>query len=85
MLWIQSPNVGINTFAGDYSLAADGYSTFDLIFCDRPDTISSVGKLVVTIRFHIGRINGEFSFVTDQSCLRLLANDLNMAISEITT
>lgn len=80
--WLGSPNVGSVAFSGKYSLAADSYSTLDLIFCPRNDVIASDDKPVVTIAFHVGRVRGEFCFVTDQSCLRIFADDVIRAIRD---
>jgi hypothetical protein len=81
--WLTSPKVGTAAFAGEYSLAAEEYSKLELIFGDRPDTISSIDKPVVTIVFAIGRLGGQFGFVTDQSCLRLFAADLRKVVLDI--
>lgn len=80
--WLGSMHVGTVAFSGEYALAADGYSTLDLIFRHREDIITSNDKPVVTIKFRVGRVVGEFCFVTDQSCLRLFADDLAGAIPD---
>lgn len=79
--WLESPDVGIAAFEGDYSLAASRESAaLDLVFCSRADVISSSDKPVVTIAFDFGRMKGEISFVTDQSCLGVFATELLAAI-----
>lgn len=80
--WLASKQVGTVALSGEYQLTADGYSRFDLIFGMRDDIIASSDKPVVTIGFKIGRINGEFCFVTDQSCLKLFAEDVARAITD---
>lgn len=80
--WLASKQVGTVALSGEYQLTADGYSRFDLIFGMRDDIIASSDKPVVTIGFKIGRINGEFCFVTDQSCLKLFAGDVARAITD---
>jgi len=80
--WLGSTQVGTVAFSGEYSLAADGYSRLDLIFGPRKDVITSNDKPVVTVGFHIGRVSGEFCFVTDQSCLKLFADDVIRAIPD---
>lgn len=82
--WLDSPEAGIQSFSGAYPLARDGYSKLDLTFHDRADTISSDDKPVVTVLFALGRIRGEFSFVTDQSCLGLFAREARNVIAEDT-
>jgi hypothetical protein len=44
-------------------------------FGPRPDTISDLNP-VVSITFSAGALQGEFHFVTDQSCLTLFAQEL---------
>ena len=80
--WLGSTQVGNVAFSGEYSLAADGYSRLDLIFGPRKDVIASHDKPVVTVGFNVGRVSGEFFFVTDQSCLRLFADDVVLAIPD---
>ena len=75
-VWLASNQDGTVAFSGEYPLAADGYSRLDLNFGTRMDTIAPRDKPVVTVVFKIGSINGEFCFVTDQSCLRLFASDV---------
>lgn len=79
--WLESSRVGTDAFSGEYALAANGYSMLDLIFRHRKDIIASHDKPVVTIRFRVGRAEGEFCFVSDQSCLRLFTDDLAAAIT----
>ena len=78
--WLDSKNVGTVAFSGEYSLAAQGSSRLDLNFGTRMDVIASGDKPVVTVIFKTGRINGEFCFVTDQSCLKLFAEDVVRAM-----
>lgn len=80
--WLASKQVGAVSFSGEYPLAADGYSRLNLIFGTREYIIASSDKPVVTIGFNIGRINGEFYFVTDQSCLTLFAGDVARVIPD---
>lgn len=71
-------------FAGEYPLAVDtANAELTLIFADRSDTISSDDKPVVTATYRIGRLVGEFSFVTDQSCLKLFADETKRLISTV--
>lgn len=81
--WLGSPHVSTVAFSGEYSLAADAYSMLDLISRHRKDIIASKDRPVVTIRLKVGRVVGEFSFVTDQSCLRLFVDDLGTAIANL--
>ena len=74
--WLRSPQIDLVAFSGEYSLAADGYSKLDLTFGRRKDVIASNEKSVVTVRFHVGLMTGEFYFVCDQSCLGLFAQDV---------
>ncbi len=80
--WLES-NSSL-AFAGKYPLAVDTANVeLDLIFADRTDTISSDEKPVLTATYRIGRLFGEFSFVTDQTCLKLFADDTNRLFSTI--
>lgn len=45
----------------------------------RDDTISA-GKPVATFRYIAGRLRGELSFVTDQSCLRILSEGIDAVL-----
>ena len=81
--WLGSTQVGTAAFSGEYSLAADGYSRLDLIFGPRKDVIASNDKPVVTVGFNVGRVSGEFWFVTDQSCLRLFVDDVIRALPDV--
>ena len=75
--WLNSEEMKDNAFAGDYSLAHEtAFAEFKLIFADRDDTIAADEKPVVTTIYEIGCFAGEFSFVTDQSCLTALVRDI---------
>ena len=64
-------------FTGEFPLADDtANAELNLIFAARFDTISLDDKPVVTTTYRIGRLIGGFSFVTDQSCLNLFANEI---------
>ena len=82
--WLESDDAGRISFAGDFPLASNtSTAEFGLTFADRPDTISSDDKPVVTATYRIGRLAGEFSFVTDQSCLANFARDIKRAFAAI--
>ena len=49
---------------------------------ERNDVLSG-GKPVVTFRYITGRLTGELSFVTDQSCLRELSEGIGVALAEL--
>ena len=81
--WLQHGDPDRYPFNGEFTLAADtSDAQFNLIFAERPDTISPAEKSVVTAKFRFGRLSGEFSFVSDQSCLRLFASALNKTLAE---
>ena len=48
---------------------------------ERSDVLSG-GKPVVSFRYITGRLKGELSFVTDQSCLRELSEGIGRALAE---
>ena len=79
--WLTSNDSLRLPFAGKFPLAhASANAEFTLIFEDRSDIISSDDKTVVTSAYRIGRLAGEFSFTTDQSCLRLFATDITRTL-----
>ena len=53
-----------------------------LIVGDRSDTLSS-GHPVATVRYVVGRMSGELSFVTDQSCLFGLQAGIGEALASL--
>ncbi|GAB5405027.1 MAG: hypothetical protein Aurels2KO_32580 [Aureliella sp.] len=80
--WLESNDCGRFPFTGESSLADDNANAeLNLIFAARPDTISSEDRPVVTLIYRIGRLVGEFSFVTDQSCLRFFADEINRTVA----
>ena len=82
--WLESDDCGRLPFTGESPLADDNANAeLNLIFAARPDTILPVDKPVVTVTYRIGRLVGEFSFVTDQSCLRLFADEINRTVATI--
>ena len=76
--WLDSQDAGLVGFKGLFPLVKERTVRFEIDFNDRPDIISSNDKSTVTARYDFGMARGEFSFVTDQSCLRLFASDLNL-------
>jgi hypothetical protein len=50
-----------------------------LVIGDRADTISS-GHPVATMKYVVGRMKGELSFVTDQSCLASFCRGIDAAV-----
>jgi hypothetical protein len=46
---------------------------------DRPDTVSGQ-NFVATLEYSLLRLKGEFSFVTDQSCLRIFRDGISAAL-----
>ena len=70
-VWLKNPQ------EIDVSLAADHTQVFDVRFGPRDEYINEVGKPVCTITYSHGSMkNAEWSFVVDQSCIRLLKSDL---------
>src|SRR5258706_10106659 len=58
----------------DFQLARLPGQSVHVRFGPRPDTISDLNP-VVSITFAAGALQGEFHFVTDQSCLTLFAQE----------
>lgn len=82
--WLESGDAGLLSFVGEFPLEDDTANMeLSLTFKDRPDIISSDDKPVVTVTYRIGRLAGEFSFVTDQSCLANFARDTNRLLAAI--
>lgn len=80
--WLNSDDCGRLPFIGEFPLTNEtANAELNLIFAARSDTISSEDKPVVTANYRIGRMTGEFSFVTDQSCLKLFADEVNRAFT----
>ena len=52
-----------------------------MVLGDRADTLAG-GKPVATFRYVTGRLRGELSFVTDQSCLQSLVEGIEAALAE---
>ena len=59
----------------DFRLARLPGQSVRVCFGSRPDTVSELNP-VVSISFSAGALQGEFHFVTDQSCLTLFAQEL---------
>lgn len=76
--WLHSPSVGVTAFAGHFQLGRGPSCRFDLHFGPRADTIASADKPVVAVDLSLGTTLVAFRFVTDQSCLGLVA----MAMSD---
>jgi len=53
-----------------------------LTFAPRPDVISSHNQ-VASFTLAVGKLRGEFVFVTDQSCIRLLCDGIRTALETI--
>jgi hypothetical protein len=53
-----------------------GDHQLELRFGPREDLIPSGSNPVVTVIYKFGRLSGEFSFTTDQSCLRNLCEEI---------
>jgi len=80
--WLNAIDGGRLPFTGEFALTDDAaHVELVLVFADRPDTISSDDKPVVTAHFRIGRLIGESSFVTDQSCLSLFADEIGRTLT----
>ncbi len=78
--WLRLPfrKLAKSTFAGAYELAADKGTRIGLAFGRHNDDPSTL-NLAVSIEFSIGSFEGNFDFVTDQSCLeqfRVVLNDV---------
>ena len=81
--WLATDVSNAGLLDGKHSLAAPDYGVFDMSFGKRNDLVSAAEKPTVTLHYKFGRLNGEFAFVTDQSCLRDFSNDLQQLTSEI--
>ena len=68
---------------GGFELARLPWQSIHIRFGPRSDTVSNLNP-VVSITFSAGTLRGEFHFVTDQSCLGLFAQELSIALAEIT-
>jgi hypothetical protein len=62
---------------GAFQLATLPGQCIHVRFGPRPDTISNLNP-VVTLTFSAGAYQGEFHFVTDQSCLAVFSQDLSV-------
>jgi hypothetical protein len=76
--WLRQPLEGLvaGDLSADFQLARLPGQSVHVRFGPRPDTISNLNP-VVSITFSAGALQGEFHFVTDQSCLRLFAQELS--------
>lgn len=75
-VWLDSSEVGIKAFTGDYSLGFAPRFTLHIYFEDRAHYVTSTDKPCVTIFFSYSTTRLQFGFVTDQSCLGLFAQAL---------
>ena len=75
--WLALPlDVLANTpLRGHHRLTLDPNQTLELRFGHRDDLISRPNQ-EVSVRMEIGRLQAEYSFVTDQSCLRQFVDGL---------
>ena len=67
--WLRTDVTDAQLLNGAHQLAADEHFVLDVVFGSRDDTIAPPEKPTVTLRYRIGKLSGQFSFVTDQSCI----------------
>jgi hypothetical protein len=77
--WLRQPldSMVAEDLSADVRLAWLPGQNVHLRFGPRPDTTSSLHP-VVTITFSAGALQGEFHFITDQSCLTGFAQELSV-------
>jgi hypothetical protein len=80
--WLRQPlrHLIADDLSAGFELAQLYNQSVHVRFGRRDDTISDM-KPVVTIAFLAGALQGEFHFVTDQSCLALFVEELSAEIS----
>lgn len=76
--WIRQPleRLIVDELNADFQLARLPGQSIRMRFGPREDTVSSRHP-VFSISFSAGALQGEFHFVTDQSCLALFAEELS--------
>lgn len=81
--WLSLPlgQLAVSPLRGTHVLCLNPHQRLDLVFGERHDTIAERHP-VVTIAYRAGKLEGEYHFVTDQSCLRLFAESLGRPLSE---
>ena len=80
--WLRQPldYLVAEELNADFEFALLPGQSVHVRFGPRPDTISDLNP-VVTIAFSAGALQGEFHFVTDQSCLALFAQELSAELT----
>ena len=75
--WLQQPldRLVAEDLDGDFELARLPGQSVHVRFGARPDAISQLNP-VISLTFSAGALQGEFHFVTDQSCLTHFAREL---------
>lgn len=81
--WVQSDASGAEPLVGMFDLSAEDTVVLRLGCADRADVVSSADRPTVTIEFRLGRLDGSFCFVTDQSCLNAFARGLRLSIEGV--
>jgi len=79
--WLETNVTNASLLDGTHHLAASEDFVFDLTFGKRCDLISSPEKPVITLQYKLGKLCGEFSFATDQSCLGCFATELRQLMA----
>jgi len=80
--WLRLSLAEQTQHAPSIECSVGGLFDQSLVMClgERDDTLSG-GKPVATFRYVTGRMKGELSFVTDQSCLRALSDGIRAALT----
>jgi hypothetical protein len=65
---------------GEFELACLPYQKICIRFGSRRDTIADDSHPVVSVLYSAGAMQGEFHFVTDQSCLSLFCQELSVEL-----
>lgn len=80
--WLDLPPERLRDHAFEWSGGMGGSSDqhVRLTFGQREDVLSD-GHPVATVEFAVGRLSGELSYPTDQSCLRLLVEGVEYALA----
>ena len=76
--WIALPldRLVVDDLDGEFELACLPGQRVCVRFGSRRDTIADDSHPVVSVAYSAGALQGEFHFVTDQSCLSLFCRDL---------
>ncbi len=80
--WVELPLEAMTAtpLRGQHKLAYDHRQAFDLFFGPRNDVIATRHQ-VISIDLCAGRLQAQYYFVTDQSCLRMFADDLSALLN----